>query len=162
MVEEFLSRIDRALTRAGVPYMVIGGQAVMRHGRMRMTEDVDVTLGVSPRQVDDILKLLPALGLEPAREDPRAFVQATQVLPCRPTGDGLPVDFAFSDSAYEAQAISRADRVTLQSGAVNVVAAEDLVIHKIIASRPVDLMDVKGILLKNPALDLSYIRRWLG
>jgi len=36
-----------------------------------------------------------------------------------------------------------------------------LVIHKMVAGRPRDLKDIRGILLKNPRIDLPYIERWL-
>jgi hypothetical protein len=38
---------------------------------------------------------------------------------------------------------------------------EDLIIHKIFAGRPRDFEDVRMILMKNPNLDILYIRKWL-
>lgn len=35
--QELLVRLSRALDRAGVPYMVIGGQAVLRADRVTLT-----------------------------------------------------------------------------------------------------------------------------
>ena len=32
----------------------------------------------------------------------------------------------------------------------------------VIAGRPRDLEDAKGVILKNPSLDRSYIRQWLA
>jgi len=37
-----------------------------------------------------------------------------------------------------------------------------VIIHKLVAGRARDLEDVRGILIKNPALDLALVRRWLG
>jgi hypothetical protein len=45
MFETLLERIALALEQAAVPYMVIGGQAVLLHGEPRLTKDIDVTLG---------------------------------------------------------------------------------------------------------------------
>ena len=39
--------------------------------------------------------------------------------------------------------------------------AEDVIVHKIFAGRPRDLEDVRSILLKNPDLDRTYVRKWL-
>ena len=41
-------------------------------------------------------------------------------------------------------------------------SAEDLLIRKLFAGRPRDLEDAKGILRKNPRLDISYVRKQLG
>jgi hypothetical protein len=38
---------------------------------------------------------------------------------------------------------------------------QDLIIHKIFAARPGDFEDVRIILIKNPDIDKSYIRKWL-
>ena len=43
-----------------------------------------------------------------------------------------------------------------------ICAAEDLVIHKMVASRGTDLQDVEGILARQRGkLDVQYIRNWL-
>ena len=51
MVRDLIERLARALERAGLPYMVIGGQAVLLYGEPRVTKDVDITLGVGPEQL---------------------------------------------------------------------------------------------------------------
>ena len=33
---------------------------------------------------------------------------------------------------------------------------------KVVAGRPRDLEDVAGVLVRNPALDAAYVRRWLA
>jgi hypothetical protein len=40
-------------------------------------------------------------------------------------------------------------------------SVEDVIIHKIVAHRPRDLEDLRGILRRTPEMDLRYIRRWL-
>jgi hypothetical protein len=49
---ELLERIALELERAGIPYMVTGGQAVLLYGEPRLTRDIDITLGVSTDQLD--------------------------------------------------------------------------------------------------------------
>ena len=38
---------------------------------------------------------------------------------------------------------------------------EDLIIHKVFAGRPRDIEDVRNIIIKNPGLDIEYIKKWL-
>jgi len=45
---------------------------------------------------------------------------------------------------------------------VNYASPEDLVIHKIVAGRPRDLEDVRGVLLKRENIDEVYITNWLS
>jgi hypothetical protein len=83
------------------------------------------------------------------------------VLPCSDPPSGIRVDLIFSFSPFEHLAISRARTVRIGRAELRFASLEDLVIHKLIAGRARDLEDVRHILLKNPAADLSYIRRWL-
>src|SRR5260221_14588601 len=43
MFRSLLERIALGLERRGIGYMVIGGQAVLLHGEIRLTEDIDLT-----------------------------------------------------------------------------------------------------------------------
>ncbi len=83
------------------------------------------------------------------------------VLPTLDKKSGIRVDFIFSFSPYEKQAIERGKDIKLGRTLVKFVSLEDLVIHKVIAGRARDLEDVKSILLKNPKYDSVYIEKWL-
>lgn len=41
MFEKLLSRIGAALAAQHLPYMIIGGQAVLRYGEPRLTNDIE-------------------------------------------------------------------------------------------------------------------------
>ena len=161
MFTELIRSTAQALHEAGICYMVIGGQAVLLHGEPRFTRDIDVTVALTPSQLDQLARLLPDAGLRPDVDAPVAFVERTMVLPCRHELSQIPVDFVFADTPYERQALQRAPSVPIKGTDVRFAALEDLVIHKLIASRPRDLDDVRGILLKNPDADRAYIRHWL-
>jgi hypothetical protein len=40
MFQELLRKVSRELKRAYIPYMVIGGQAVLLYGEPRLTRDI--------------------------------------------------------------------------------------------------------------------------
>ena len=46
MFQKLLKKVSRALKKASVPYMVIGGQAVLVYGEPRLTRDIDITVGI--------------------------------------------------------------------------------------------------------------------
>ena len=162
MFEDLLARIARELKRADIAYMIIGGQAVLLYGTPRMTKDIDITLGVDIGRLESILPALTAMGLEIIPEDFWSFAEKTSVLPTRDNGSGIRVDFIFSFTPYERQAISRGKAVSLSGTTVMFASAEDVIIHKIFAGRPRDLEDVRSILLKSPDLDRTYVRKWLS
>jgi len=160
MFAQLLERLAVALDRAKIPYMIIGGQAVLLYGEPRLTRDIDVTLGVDVNRLADLLTLADDLSLAPL-VDPESFTRDTMVLPCQDATTGIRVDFIFSHSPYEQQAIRRAVAVTIEHTAIRFASAEDLIVHKMLANRPRDLEDVSNVLLKQPHVDLTYIRHWL-
>jgi hypothetical protein len=161
LFEELLARIAAGLSKHNLPYMIIGGQAVLLYGEPRLTKDIDITLGINIDRLDDLLSIVKGLSLAPLPEDVPSFVQKTMVLPVLERSTGIRVDFIFSFTPYETQAIGRAKRIILSGQEVCFTSPEDLILHKIFAGRPRDLEDVRILILKNPGIDVPYIRQWL-
>ena len=161
MFENLLERIAKSLKNAGIPYMVVGGQAVLLYGEPRLTKDIDITLGADLTRLQDVLSAVHDIRLVPL-VDPATFTRDTMVLPCSDPDTGIRVDLIFSFSPYEQLAISRARVVRIGETDVCFASLEDLLVHKIIAGRARDLEDARIILLKNPSADLDYIRHWLS
>ena len=160
-LERFLAALTTELGRVGLPFMLIGGQAVLVHGVVRVTEDVDATLAADPGRLASVLEACTALGLVPIPKDVQPFVAETFVLPARHAATGVRVDFIFSSTTYERQAIARAGTMDLAGTPVPFAAAEDLIIHKLFAARPRDLEDVRGVVLrKGDSLDWGYMEKW--
>lgn len=161
MFQRLLKKIARELKKRSIPYMVIGGQAVLLYGEPRLTRDIDITLGINIDQLDKILQIVSALGLNIAVENEKEFVSQTMVLPAIEAQSGIRVDFIFSYSPYERQAIERAREVRFGRTSIRFGSLEDVVIHKVIAGRPRDMEDIRSILLKNKEYDSNYIEKWL-
>jgi len=160
--EALLKLLARELDRAQIPYMVIGGQAVQLYGEPRMTRDIDLTLGLGSEGLDRVLRVCGACGLKPLPAVPAEFVRETMVLPALEERTGIRVDFVFSFTDYERQAIGRSRPVEFGGVSVRFAAVEDVVIHKLVAGRPRDLEDVRSVVVKNPGLDCGYVEEWLG
>lgn len=161
MFEELLAKLGTTLKESGIPYMIIGGQAVLLYGEPRLTRDIDITLGVGIKRLEDILEVVKKLSLTTVLEDIDQFVKDTMVLPTFDNKTGIRVDFIFSWAPYERQAIERARPVSIAGVDVYFASVEDLIIHKIFAGRARDIEDVRIILLKNPGTDKVYIEKWL-
>ena len=72
------------------------------------------------------------------------------------------IDFVFSLTDYERQAIGRGRLVPIQGVPVRFVSPEDLIVMKTISGRPRDLEDVASVIRKNPGFDRSHVERWLN
>jgi len=159
--ESLLRKIALQLKKASIPYMVIGGQAVLLYGEPRLTRDIDITMGIGVDGLGKVKKIIPIIGLKSLVENEEEFVERNMVLPTIDKKSGIRVDFIFSFSPYERQAIERAKDIKLGGSLVRFACLEDVAIHKVIAGRARDLEDVKSILLKNPKYDSVYIEKWL-
>lgn len=161
MFEKIISKIGESLSKHKLPYMIIGGQAVLLYGEPRLTRDIDITLGINIDQTDKVLEIIKELSLKPIPKDIKSFINQTMVLPVLDEDSGIRVDFIFSFTPYESKAIQRARKIKINKKDVCFASPEDVIIHKIFAGRPRDLEDVKSILLKNPKMDFNYIKNWL-
>ena len=161
MFEKLLSRLGKSLEKHGLPYMIIGGQAVLLYGEPRLTRDIDITLGADTDRLDDLLAVVRDLDLKPLPKEMRSFVRETMVLPSLEENTGIRVDFIFSFTPYEEEAIRRVNKVVVLGQKVHFASPEDLIIHKIFAGRPRDMEDVRTVLLRNPKIDVPYIKNWL-
>lgn len=163
MIEELITRIAQYLDQDEIPYMIIGGQAVLLYGTPRLTRDIDITLGIDTDKLQLIQGICRKSGLKILTENPEDFARETKVLPAEEPESRIRVDFIFSFTEYEAQAIKRAKKVLMNDYPVKFASCEDVIVHKMVAARAVDVEDVKNILIKNnKTIDLEYIRRWLS
>lgn len=60
-----LREIFKALADAKADYVVVGGLAVIMHGHLRATRDLDLVIGLSPQNCKRALRALSGLGLQP-------------------------------------------------------------------------------------------------
>jgi len=142
--------------------MVIGGQAVLLYGEPRLTKDIDIiTLGAGVDELDTIVSIVRDLSLKILVDTFEDFVKKTMVLPVMDEKSGIRIDFIFSFSTYEQQAIERAKKVKISNTYVKFASLEDVIIHKMIAGRARDIEDIKSMLLKNPKCRNQYIIKWL-
>ncbi len=162
MFQKLIVKIVKRLDRNSIPYMLIGGQAVLLYGIVRLTEDIDITLGVDIDKLNQMKKILKETGLAIPKSINDNFVKKTNVLVGIDKDTGIRVDFIFSFTPYEKQALKKARKVRLNNYKVNFASCEDTIIHKMFAARPRDLEDAKILLQKNiKGLDTLYIKKWL-
>lgn len=161
-LHEALGAIVRLVERQRIPYMVMGGLALSAWGRVRATQDVDVSVSVAPAREVEFLEALRAADFFPAA--PRAILGHRLVV-CRylRSTKGLPVqvDLFLAREDYQRQALQRAITVPLGGRRLRIIAPEDLILYKLLADRPIDRLDVQAILEEQSGhLNRTYLSRW--
>ena len=148
------------LDGAGIPACLIGGMVVPRWGQPRATTDADFSVLAPYGNETRVLDVLLA-QFQPRRADARAFALDHRVL-LLVSGGGVGIDVALAAFPFEIEAIERATPWRLGNGVVlSTCSAEHLVVYKLVAAQPQDLIDMDGIVRRQGSrLDVDGIRRW--
>ena len=156
-VAETLAAIDRLLTPKGVRWAVLGAHAAnLYSGEVRATQDVDVLVGLSVPQMASLAEDFAGAGWQV-----RHSVEDGWLIRARhpELGD---IDVMCVQEEYQRTALARSVERTVKGvGVVRFLAVEDVIIHKLIANRMKDELDVLSILKRNPPLDAAHLEKWL-
>lgn len=149
------------LQQHGIDSMLIGGVAVAIWGEPRLTRDVDLKVLLvreeAKRLVDVLTKHYQLLA-----ETPEKTLQQFGFLFTKDAA-GVRLDLLLAETAFDTEALQRKRTVTLEPQlSIQVASPEDLIIYKMISTRPRDHEDVVGIIRRQQdGLDDAYVLRWL-
>lgn len=156
---ESIQRIIDFLNERKIPYMLIGGLTLSIWGETRVTHDADFKVSIDMPLAD-----FRKLALEHFPERPMnipAHMKSQHIVHIWASPD-VAVDILVSIFDYEREAIKRAVDADVMGVTTRICTAEDFIIHKAIANRKKDWLDVEPILIRQRGkLDLKYIRNWL-
>lgn len=159
---ETLRALQGVLEQEGLRWYVFGAQAVVVYGQPRLTADLDVTLEASLERVLELMAPLGEHGFETRAAEPWELLHRARVLLLHHRPSGLAVDLVVAGPGLEEEFLAHRRFVDLGGLEVPVISPEDLVVTKILAGRPKDLDDVRGILREQgDRLDLERSRRFL-
>lgn len=149
MASESFATALRALTLAlreqRAPSLIIGGVAVIAHGNARLTKDIDASIDGTSVDIEDLLQHFEGHGITPRISGAAAFARRHQVLLVRHDATGVPIDVSFAFIPWELEALLRGETVVQDGIEFRVPTPEDLLIYKLVASRPKDVEDATAI-----------------
>jgi hypothetical protein len=146
-------------------YAVMGGLAVRIHGIPRPTHDIDFTAALPRESLHEFFDLAAKAGYTVPEPYLRGWIDHVANMPLVKIrlyleDHGIDVDIFLAESEFQASLLARRRREGLEGGSIWIVSPEDLILLKLIAGRPRDLLDVQDILFTQGQLDETYLRRW--
>ena len=154
---EVLRALSGVISRFG-PWYLFGAQAVVAYGIPRLSADVDVTLKLFGGSTEAFVEAMRAAGFELRMSDPE-LVRRTGVLPFVHGPTGMPLDVVLAGSGLEDEFLGRARSIDIAGISVPTIDRADLVIAKLLARRPKDIEDARGLWkIHGARLDAARIR----
>ena len=155
MPSDPITRILAELEKAGVRLVVVGGVAVVLHGHLRFTADLDLAVALDRDNVLAALSTLTALGYRP-RPPVRAEDFADPSIRAAWVRDKNMIVFSLWSESFPGTDVdlfaqlpipfdeleNRAVRLTVAPLTVRVASIRDLITMKRKAGRPVDAADI--------------------
>ncbi len=154
-----LEKIFKNLNEASVRYLVVGGLAVVAHGYLRFTADIDIFIDLEPDNLKKAIPVFSDLGYKP-----RAPVQIMDFIDPKirtswikeknlkvfslwnPINQGTEVDIFVEPPLDFNRAEMNAKVFDSGSGLkIHVIGLEDLIQMKLMAGRRKDLDDVENL-----------------
>jgi len=144
------------LSATGVRYIVVGGVAVVLHGYLRLTADLDLVIDLESGNVTKALDVFSAFGLRPrppvplhSFKDPALRAQWREEKHLQVFSlwhpSGLEVDLFIEDPFPFAEAYERARRLSIDDREVRIASIDDLIAMKRVAGRPKDEEDIRAL-----------------
>ena len=157
---ELLTALAKVMPEWTDGWYVFGAQAVQVWGLPRMTADVDLTARLRSDEATGFVSAMKRAGFDLRVKDAGGFVKKTRVLPFVHRRSKIPVDVVLAGPGLEEEFLERARPVDLGGAVVPVISPEDLIVTKLLAGRPKDIEDIRGVLGERlRKLDLPQIRR---
>jgi Nucleotidyltransferase of unknown function (DUF6036) len=136
-------------------FCFIGGIALQRWAKPRLTNDADLTLltgfGEEEKFIDKILE-----KFKSRIDNPKEFSLQSRVILLEVEGIG--VDISLGAFFFEEMATRRATKHTFFKGiSLKTCSPEDLVVYKAFANRTKDWADIENVVTFQTSLDWTYI-----
>ena len=149
----------------GVPYALMGGLAVRVYGIPRPTYDVDFTVAAERSRLAEFYEGVRALGYTLPEHYASGRVDRVAGMPVVKVrlyleDRGIDVDLFLAESAYQKDVLARRVRHEFEGRSICFVTPEDLILLKLVANRPRDILDVRDVIFTQGQLDEAYLRRW--
>ncbi len=156
MEQSSIEEIFGNLNQTGVRYLVVGGLAVVAHGYVRFTADIDLFLDFEPDNLRDAMSVFSRLDYRPRAPvelddfvDPKNRKQWIREKNLKvfsiwsPNHPATEVDIFTEPPIDFNEAFSRSTIVEAAPGlALSIIGLDDLIRLKLVAGRPQDLDDI--------------------
>ena len=155
---ERVSAIEAAL--AAIPHAFGGALALAYYAEPRATIDIDLNVFIPAERFSEVFGPLAQLGV--AVDDPALATLVQRDGQARVMWDATPLDLFFAYDAFHHAAGAARQVVPFGAGTIPILAAEHLMVCKVIFNRPKDWVDIDSMLEAEIDVDAAEVLRWVA
>lgn len=164
-LDEVLRACVDIFERLSVPHLVMGGLAIRFFGIPRPTFDVDLTVSIQRDRLPELYDELETEGFDIPEAYRGGWVDEVAGMPVVKFklyvgGRGIDADIFLAETRFQREMMRRSIRDRIWGIAVSLATPEDLVLLKLLSSRPRDLGDIADLRMVQGDLDEAHMRRW--
>jgi predicted nucleotidyltransferase len=165
-VLQALSEIVRSLEIKQIEYVIMGGLAVRALAIPRPTNDVNLTIACDTKLLPELLKTWQSECIQVPEIYLSGWVDRIAGMPLIKLKTRIDrehtvdLDVFLCETDFQRSLLNRRQRVEIDDQSIWIVTPEDMILLKLIANRPRDLIDVADILFVQGELDQSYMHHW--
>lgn len=160
-IQSCLQELVAFFDELSIPYTTIGGIAVSMLSEPRFTRDIDTVIWIDRDYWDSFIKQAANHGFEPRNQNPVDFAQLHRIFLLSHRKTAITVDISLGALPFEKEMINRSNIAIQGKLKLRIPTPEDLIIMKILAGRPKDLIDIGSLLKIHRNLDIARIRFWV-
>lgn len=151
----FYMDLFKQLVQHQVQYLLIGGLAISMHGVERATMDIDITIAMTPDNLENVIAWAQSSGLKPQLPVPLESLRDTALLKqwrqeknllafalTTPEIAGVTIDILLFPAVDFVEMQQRAVHFTIDETAIPVASIDDLISLKQAAGRAIDVSDI--------------------
>lgn len=157
---EGVRRLSPVLRESNIPHAFGGAIAYGLYGIPRSTNDWDVNIFLPESSAGQVFACLAPLGVEVPESAIKTVEKTGQV---RLDWGGKKLDLFFAYAPFHEEARKRTRDSAFDGVPIWVLAAEDIIVFKVIFDRPHDWRDIERIFHRmGDKVDLGYAVGWLA
>lgn len=146
-------------------YAIMGGLAIRAHSIPRATWDVDLIIAIERENLPELFAAVEERGYTVPEIYRGGWVDRVADMPIVKfrvylEDGGVDVDVFLAEEAFQHELLRRSRPTDTDVGRLSVATPEDLVLLKLMAARPRDLIDVADLFFIQGPMDVVYMRRW--
>lgn len=156
-VEEILKLVCTFLNERKIPYVIIGGFAVMFHGNPRTTMDIDYIVRLSHANMENFVKFLSENGFYASKDDMQAAFNGKSHCSVEDKETMFRLDIKGVYTKVDRRTLENRVGIKYDDTTIYIASAEDTIASKLLFASEQDVSDALGIYVRQEGMDADYL-----